>query len=263
MNLMPPLVSVLMTAYNRQQYIAEAIESVLASTYKNFELIIVDDCSIDNTVAIAKSYEEKDSRIKVFANEQNLGDYPNRNKAASYAKGKYIKYLDSDDIMYPHCLEVMVNAMEKFPEACYGLSSVGNVSFPFPQCITPSEAYKEHFGGLGHFERAPGSAIILKRVFDEVGGFKSKKYVGDTELWFTLSQQYNLVKFQRDLVWDRSHLESEKIYEKAEKGISEKRKVMTKNFLEHPSCPLTEDEIKQLKKKLKNKTLKNYIRKLV
>src|SRR5258708_39815278 len=92
-----PLVSILMTAYNREKYIAEAIESVLTSSYTNFELIIVDDCSTDNTLTIAKSYEKNDARIKVYLNEKNLKDYPNRNRAASHAKGKYIKYLDYDD----------------------------------------------------------------------------------------------------------------------------------------------------------------------
>lgn len=112
MNTAHPIVSVLMTAYNREKFLAEAIESVLASTLANFELIIVDDCSTDSTVAIAQSYASKDARIKVFVNEINLGDYNNRNRAASYANGKYIKYWDSDDIMYPHCLQVMVSAME-------------------------------------------------------------------------------------------------------------------------------------------------------
>ncbi|MBK8712927.1 MAG: glycosyltransferase family 2 protein [Niastella sp.] len=99
MNFQDPLVSVLMTAYNRQQFIAEAIESVLASTYQNWELIIVDDGSKDDTVAVTKSYAEKDNRIHVYVNEKNLGDYPNRNKAAFYANGKYLKYLDSDDLI--------------------------------------------------------------------------------------------------------------------------------------------------------------------
>src|SRR5690349_18425307 len=112
-----PLVSVLMTSYNREKYIAEAIESVLASSYKNFELIIVDDCSRDKTVAIAKEYAAKDGRVKVFVNEKNLGDYPNRNQAASYAKGKYIKFLDADDLIYHYGLDVMVNYMERFPQA--------------------------------------------------------------------------------------------------------------------------------------------------
>ena len=71
-----PLVSVLMTAYNREKYISEAIESVLASTYTNFELIIVDDCSTDNTLAIAKSYEKNDARIKVYLNEKTSKTIP-------------------------------------------------------------------------------------------------------------------------------------------------------------------------------------------
>ena len=77
-----PQVSVLMTSYNRQDYIAAAIESVLASSLENFELIIVDDRSSDDTLSIARKYEQRDARIKVYLNEKNLGDYPNRNKAA-------------------------------------------------------------------------------------------------------------------------------------------------------------------------------------
>jgi glycosyltransferase involved in cell wall biosynthesis len=83
-----PLVSVLMTAYNRENYIVEAIESVLSSTYTNFELIVVDDGSTDNTVNIARGYAHKDDRIKVYVNTKNLGDYANRNNAAKKAKGE-------------------------------------------------------------------------------------------------------------------------------------------------------------------------------
>src|SRR5665647_2829415 len=95
------LVSVLMTAYNREKYNEEAIESVLTSSYNNWELIIVDDCSKDSTVDIAEKYARLDKRVHVYKNERNLGQFGNRNKAASYAKGVYLKYVDSDDIIYP------------------------------------------------------------------------------------------------------------------------------------------------------------------
>jgi glycosyltransferase involved in cell wall biosynthesis len=133
-------VSILTTVYNRDKYIAACIESVLASTYQNWELIIVDDVSSDTSVAIARAYEQKDARIKVYVNDKNLGDYPNRNKAASYAKGKYIKYLDADDIIYPHGLEIMVNTMEQFPEAGLGISQkvVEDVK-PYPFIMQPKE----------------------------------------------------------------------------------------------------------------------------
>jgi glycosyltransferase involved in cell wall biosynthesis len=71
-----PKVSVLTTVYNREKYLAACIESVLASTFQDWELIVVDDQSADNSVAIARSYAVKDQRIRVFVNETNLGDYP-------------------------------------------------------------------------------------------------------------------------------------------------------------------------------------------
>ena len=116
-----PLVSVLMTAYNRERYISEAIESVLTSTYTNFELIILDDCSTDRTVEIAEGFALMDPRIRVYVNENNLGDYRNRNKAAEYAKGKYIKYCDSDDKIFDWTLNYCVKMMEKHPDAGMGI----------------------------------------------------------------------------------------------------------------------------------------------
>lgn len=256
-----------MTAYNREKYLAQAIESVLSSTWIDFELIIVDDGSKDNTVSIARMYEAVDNRVKVYVNEQNLGDYPNRNKAASYATGKYIKYLDSDDIMYPHCLQVMVMAMEKFPNAGYGLSAVGDPRQPYPCCISPNETYLEHFNSYAHFDRAPGSSIIKKEVFDTVGGFKGKKYFGDAGLWFTLSQKYSLVKFQRDLVWDRLHPNSEREYEKKEKSAAKVRKEMLKSFLYNGDCPLNKNEIKvislNIKKQRRIILIKNCLKRII
>src|SRR5258708_6892254 len=81
-----PLISVLMTSYNREDFISEAVESVLAQTCGNFELIVSDDCSTDRTLDIVRSYASKDSRIRISVNERNLGDYRNRNRAASLAR---------------------------------------------------------------------------------------------------------------------------------------------------------------------------------
>ncbi len=139
-------VSILTTVYNREKYLAACIDSVLASSYQDWELIIVDDVSTDTSVAIAKSYEQKDARIKVYVNQTNLGDYPNRNKAASYAKGTYLKYLDADDLIYPHGLEIMVHTMEQFPEAALGISQkvVEDVK-PYPFLCSPKKLLRESF----------------------------------------------------------------------------------------------------------------------
>src|SRR5690242_8840441 len=117
----PPTVSILMTAFNRERYIGEAIESVLCSSYADFELVIVDDASSDHTVEIANKYAEEDKRIKVFVNEKNVGDYPNRNKAAQYSTGKYIKYVDSDDKLYREGLQNCIAWMEDAPEADWAI----------------------------------------------------------------------------------------------------------------------------------------------
>lgn len=257
------MVSVLMTAFNRQQYIAAAIESVLASTYKNFELIIVDDCSTDNTVAIAKSYEARDKRVKLYVNGKNLGDYPNRNKAASFASGKYIKYLDSDDIIYPHGLEVMVSSMEKFPEAGYGLSCIGDEDRPFPVSISPAQAYKEHFGNKYHFNRAPGSSIIKKDAFEKMGGFSGLRQVGDFEFWLKIGCYYPLVKFPVDLYWSRLHPHTEKEMNTEKEKAALKKEVLLKTFSKE-NVPMNKiekaDALKSMQKdflsRIKEKVLK-------
>src|SRR5438105_8866055 len=165
-----PLISVLTTAYNREKYIAQAIESVLASSFKDFELIIVDDCSKDHTMEIARRYTS-DPRVQVHTNEKNLGDYPNRNRAASLACGKYLKYLDSDDVIYPHGLQVMVSSMERFPEAVLGLVRPQRNDGPDPAQISPNEAYVQHFLKGGLLDTGPSGTIIQTSAFRALGGF--------------------------------------------------------------------------------------------
>src|SRR5688500_2764886 len=119
-----PTVSVLMTAYNRARYIGAAMQSVLASTFSDFELVVVDDGSTDGTPAIVRAMAAHDGRVRVYQNEQNLGDYPNRNRAAELARGTWLKYVDADDYIYPTGLTVMLDMMSRFPQAGYGLCSL-------------------------------------------------------------------------------------------------------------------------------------------
>ena len=237
-----PLVSVLMTAYNREKYIAPAIESVLASTYTNIELIVVDDVSKDHTVEIARRYSQKDKRVKVYVNEKNLGDYPNRNMAAGYARGKYIKYLDADDMMYDYGLEVMVRFTEQFPEAGFGLASYPDDDRPFPYLLTPHEIYFESFTKTNHFDRAPGSGLIKREAFNTVGGFSGKRMVGDYEFWFKIARYYSMVKFPQDLYWNRLHEDQESQTEFARKNYVTLRKEVLEDALAHPECPLTAED---------------------
>jgi len=237
-----PLVSVLMTSYNREEYIAEAIESVLVSSYTNFELIIVDDCSSDNTIEIASSYEAKDSRVKVYVNEKNLGDYYNRNKVASYAKGKYLKYVDSDDIIYPHCLQVMVESMEKYPEAGIGFDFFNYAhEFQFPKLISSSAIYRMHFFQIGVLIIGPLGSIYNREFFNQVGKFDPAYSVAaDSELNLRAAAKKPVVMFQRDLYWYRQHPNQEKNIRQEEYTLLNYQ--INKKYLFSENCPLSYQE---------------------
>lgn len=109
---MSDLVSIIMPSYNTGKYISETIESILAQTYKNWELIIVDDCSADNTDEAVEKYLA-DKRIKYLKNERNSGAAISRNRALREAKGKWIAFLDSDDLWMPEKLMWQIKFMKK------------------------------------------------------------------------------------------------------------------------------------------------------
>lgn len=255
------MVSVLMTTFNREKYVAYAVESVLSSTYRNFELIIVDDGSKDNTVSIVKEIAARDKRVKVHINENNLGDYPNRNKAASYAQGKYLKYVDADDYIYPVGLQVLVSMMEQFPEAGYGLCSLPqNINSPFPILMSSVEAYSYHYNGPGLFHKAPLSSIIRTDVFREAGGFGNIRMAGDFEMWHRLSQKYPVLLMPEGVVWYREHDAQEVNSFDAFITVYERIKYQ---YLLHDNCPLDKNTVNVIlsnrKKGLYKQLLKNVL----
>ena len=108
---MNDLVSIIMPSYNTGAYIGNTIDSVLSQTHTDWELIIVDDCSCDNTDAVVASYH--DTRIRYLKNEKNSGAAVSRNRALREAKGKYIAFLDSDDLWEPNKLETQLAYMKE------------------------------------------------------------------------------------------------------------------------------------------------------
>lgn len=108
-----PKVSVITPAYNADSFLEETVKSVQAQTFKDWEMIIVDDCSKDTTYQMAYALAKSDPRIKVFQNEVNSGVAATRNKALDVATGEYIAFLDSDDLWLPMKLEKQVEFMEQ------------------------------------------------------------------------------------------------------------------------------------------------------
>jgi glycosyltransferase involved in cell wall biosynthesis len=233
-------VSVLMTVYNREAYLADAIQSVLNSTFTDFELIIVDDRSKDRSPEIAESFRDRDSRIQMHVNPQNLGDYGNRMRAASLARGTYLKYVDSDDLIYPHGLEVMVRNMQSAPEAAVAIAHpLPEESLPYPILLTPEQAYRRQFLQRGCMGCGPSGAIIRRDVFESLGGFRPEWGVlADLEFWQRVAALHPILLQQPALTWWRVHEGQEYRIGDAEKVYLERGYKVAIHALMAEQCPL-------------------------
>ncbi len=261
---MNPLVSILTTVYNRKNYIEECINSVLELNYTKWELIIVDDCSKDNSAEIIQQYAKKDERIRFYQNETNIGDYPNRNKAASFAKGKYLKYLDADDTIYKYTLDYMVEAMEKYQNAALGLSyNTIDDKTPFPQISLPQASIYAEFLSKSIIGCGPSASIIRKDIFEEFGGFSGKQYIGDHELWFKIAKKYAIVKLQPSLIWWRVHEGQQIVDERKNTNIQNIRYHIQNEYLQSCRDFFSPDEFILAEKKIKQNYARNLLRTLL
>lgn len=197
------IVSVLMTAFNREEFIAEAIESVLTSSYKNFELIVIDDFSTDNTVSIAQKYAKLDNRLRVIKNEKNLGQFANRNKAVSLASGEYIITVDSDDMIFDYSIEYLLKSMIEYPEASFAIrctTQEHNV------CLLSEEAIRNHFFKSPYLMHGPGATVIKKSFFDFIGGYPVE-YGVPGDMYFNLNAtcNSNIILLSKEFMFYRRH----------------------------------------------------------
>ena len=143
-----PHLSVVMSVYNGEKYLNEAIDSILSQTYENFEFIIIEDCSTDKSLKILKEFKEKDNRIKIIQKEKNEGPkgfIKNLNLGLNMAQGKYVARMDADDISLPERFQKQVIFLENNPE----ISMVGaQIDF----INEKNEIIGEKIGALEHEE---------------------------------------------------------------------------------------------------------------
>jgi hypothetical protein len=257
-----PLVSVLMTSFNREPFIASAIQSVLQQTMTDFELIVCDDASTDATVEVARQFERLDPRVRVVAQETNVGDYPNRNRVAALARGRYLKYHDSDDIMYPHCLEVMVRYLDAEPRAAFALS--GSRHWPGGECpmvLTPRLAYEREFLGGGLFHLGPGAALLRGDAFRALGGFEDAGAASDYVFWLRACTTVNTLLVPGDLFYYRVHSGQQRVRRSSEAEYVRAGAVAWR-MLNSPECPLTGRALAQAKRNFVFTVLRGAWRKL-
>ena len=186
-----PLVSVIMPSYNAEKYIDEAIRSVIAQTYTNWELFVIDDGSTDRTARIAQSYAEKDSRVIFRQNSHNMGTANTRNIGIRLANGEWIATLDSDDIWHPEKLEIQLKKAQEtgalFLYTSYSLFCEGfRQEYTVPEKVDYSSLLTENVIGC--------STVMMHKSILEDHLFPSEVYHEDYALWLDLLRAgYNAV----------------------------------------------------------------------
>ena len=191
-------VSVCIPAYNGGKFIKEAIDSVLGQSLKNFEIIIVDDRSTDNTASIINSYS--DPRIKFYQNEKNLGLIPNWNKALSLATGEYIKILPDDDLIYPECLKLQAEILDRDVKkevalVCgrkFIINNKGKILFSRgyskqKEIVSGFDAINKTIRSGGNIIGEGGAVMFRREIMQKAGIIDSDIfYVLDLDYWFKI-----------------------------------------------------------------------------
>ncbi len=197
-----PKVTVLLSVFNDQKYIGEAIESILSQTYKNFELLIIDDCSKDGTVEVINKF--KDPRIRLVANEENIDISKSLNKGLSLARGKYIARHDSDDLSSAQRLQRQVEFLDKNRDyAAVGsrtefIDEKGNNAGYWKQEVHAEEVF---YSLSYRCCLTSSSMMFVKSTVISLGGYdESSSHAEDYELFFRLSRKHKIYVLPEYLV---------------------------------------------------------------
>ncbi|WP_346931041.1 glycosyltransferase [Clostridium sp.] len=224
---MLPKISVVMSVYNGEKYLREAIESVLNQSFSDFEFIIINDGSIDSSLDIIKSY--KDSRINLINNEENKGLIYSLNKGFDNAKGKYIIRFDADDICLKDRFEIQYEYMEKNPEvammSAYAIWFLDGKSYITKRLKsdTDCEKIKGKFIFENHINHS--CVVLRKSVIDKENYRYNKKYlhIEDYGLWLEISRKYKVSTLDKVLIQCR--ISKNSVTSTANRDMRERQKI--------------------------------------
>ena len=202
-----PKVSIIIPTYNQSQYLEEAIESALNQTYKNIEIIIVDDGSTDNTPEVIKSFDNK----IIYIQQKNKGASSARNTGIKKANGEYIAFLDADDMWLKNKLENQIKFIQNNPEigllgtGCYQMIDMSKMIhkkiFPAKNEILQKDLIKYN-------PFIQSSVMIKKDVFNSIGLYDEKfKESEDYDLWLRIAQKYKVANLEQALVTKKYYAE--------------------------------------------------------
>lgn len=209
-NIKAPLVSVVIPAYNAENFLPESIESILGQTFADFELLILDDCSEDQTLKIAQDYSSVDSRIKVVSNDTNIGIGANRMLGVSLATGKFIAWLDADDIALPNRLASQIDFLENNLD----VGVVGGAIQLFDQKgLGEIRRYHQDDAKLRKliFRQNPvasPASTFRAEVFRVVGNYKNIRVCEDLEMLLRVGEKFKFGNVSEVVVLYRQQIES-------------------------------------------------------
>ncbi len=213
---MSPTVSVCMPAYNQAKYLPEAIESVMRQTYADFEFLIIDDRSTDNSADIISSYARRDQRIRFLVNERNIGMVNNWNRCIEEASGEYIKFLFGDDVLASDkALEKMASSLDLHAGVAL-VASARNVinedsdviqvlsEFDAPMPLRGTDVIKQCFTDQINWIGEP-SAVMFRKINADRGFDPRYVQIVDLEMWFRILEQGDFLYLREPLCSFRMH----------------------------------------------------------
>ncbi len=208
-----PAISVLMPVYNGARYVAEAIDSILAQTFTDFEFIIVDDGSTDRSPKILHNYEKRDNRIKIIS-RPNTGIDGALNDALTAATGEFIARMDADDVALPTRFQTQLDYLRKNPDVValgsrvIGIDPYGCELFRSEHKLDHDSIDAELLNGVGWAIVHP-SAMLRRDAMQAVGGYRKEyQWVEDLDLFLRLGERGRLANLEQFLLNYRQHTES-------------------------------------------------------
>ena len=265
-----PFVSICIPVYNGAKYIRETIQSALNQSFSDFEILIIDDQSTDESDAIISEYENIDSRLFFYRNSKRLGLVGNWNECIKRARGKWIKFIFQDDLLAPNCLEKMIGFVLKseskenviFCQRKFIFENIDSLDeyerrmqkkkfywdiYPNKTCITPTDTMKiiTRWAGRNIFGE-PSSYLIHRKVFDQLGLFdNSFHHICDLEYWLRIGVNSRMLTIPETLVYFRVHGQSTTSFNRREKWLQmrylEKVRLFRKFMNDFYYAPLREE----------------------
>ena len=204
-----PKVTVLMSVYNGEKYLSEAVESILAQTFRDFEFLIIDDGSTDSSPEMLSGYASRDSRVRIVRNDENVGLTRSLNKGLGLSRGEYIARMDADDVACPDRLACQVEYLDKKPDIAAvgaGIEIIDEDSQVIGRRLPKDNSvFLKRNLILKNSVFAHSSVMFRREVVVQAGGYDDNyRYAQDYDLWSRLGKKYEFGALERVLLKWRS-----------------------------------------------------------